>query len=175
MTLLQEYLQPTGFPASYHGHKVQKRQGTFPARICDQYHSTWEGLWQLWIARHDFLMYRNTLQCIFHRVQPQPTAPQYPDSRCSSVFQILAPDSRCFSPVVDTHMLTALTFMGHNHGEGYLSSFSHNWKRNTGGNQKGPKFTKENNMSILVSTNSFEIYQHYLSNYNSCSGSEASD
>lgn len=49
-----------------------------------------------------------------------------PDSRCSSVFQIPAPDSRCFSPIVDTYMLTALIFMGHNQEEGYLSSFSHN-------------------------------------------------
>lgn len=138
-----------------------------PARICDQSLFTWQGLWQLWIARHEFLIYSNTLRCIVHRVQLE--------AKSFSVFQSPAADTRCFSPVVDTQVFTALIFMGYNQGEIYLSSFSHNWKRNIWGNQKGPKFTKENNMSILLNTNSFEIYQNYLSNYNSCSGPETSD
>lgn len=107
-----------------------------------------EALRQLSSTRHIFLIYRNTFHQAFYRRQPQPRASQqkHQNRQAFVLFLIL--------------VVTALTAMVTN--KKVILALFHTTEENTRRNQKGPRFTKENTMSILLSINSLETYWHYL-------------
>jgi len=86
--------------------------------------------------------------CAFYRGQPQPrTSQQKHQNRQALVLLLIL-------------VVTALTAMVTN--KKVILALFHTTGENTRRNQKGPRFTKENTVSILLSTNSLETDQHYL-------------